>query len=130
MGKRAISCILFLVLSLSCAYASDIKRTGTFSDLEYNEEGGDLLGSEIRIVVGKDGYEGTFQISEGEPDSLVLLSPVVIDDGNNVSFKIKSGYYAGKFTGRIAKDILTGTLTLVDGTKIKFHLKRGRSYWE
>jgi len=108
----------------------NIKITGTYSDLYYNEEGGDLLGCEIRIVVAKDGYEGTFQMSEGGPDSLLLIKPITVED-DKIKFKVpEESLYAGEFAGKITKTCLKGVLTFKSGNKLVLNLKRGKSYWD
>ncbi|MGC2423632.1 MAG: hypothetical protein WA666_04685 [Nitrospirota bacterium] len=131
MIRLIIISMAILILSTSIVNAEQkVKITGTFSDLYYNEEGGDLLGNEIRIVVGRDGYEGTFQASEGAPDRLILIKPIQVT-GNEIKFSIpENSLYAGDFVGKISETELTGTLTLKNGNKIKMILKRGKSYWD
>jgi len=130
MKTKLIAFILILVFPLLAFGKENIKITGTYSDLYYNEEGGDLLGCEIRIVAAKDGYEGTFQMSEGGPDSLLLIKPITVE-GDKIKFKIPDeSLYAGEFAGNITKNKLEGILTLKSGNPIKLNLKRGKSYWD
>lgn len=74
MNKREVFLSIGLfVLVFGFAYPVEIfsetgiKITGTYTNMHYNEEGGDILGEELRIVVGAKGYlgvdeEGTFLI--------------------------------------------------------------------
>jgi len=123
--------ILSQVFQIACSYARDeIRKTGTFTNLSYHVEAGDLLGYEIRIVYTRSGYEGTFQSAEGGPDSLVLLRNISIENGL-VKFSIPHGsYFEGDFIGKLSKTGLTGTLTLRNGNKVHLALKRGKSYWD
>jgi hypothetical protein len=105
------------------------KATGTFTNLQYFEELGDLYGFEIRIVYTRYGYEGTFQAAEGGPDSLILIKPIIEND--TVKFSIPSpSLDEGRFIGKISKEKLVGVLTLKNGNRIELELKRGRSYWD
>ncbi len=109
---------------------NNVKKTGTFSNLTYHKESGDLLGVEIRIVYAKQGYQGTFQASEGEPDNLELINSIIFD-GNSIRFAISSSsLYGGKFVGSITDANLSGTLTLNNGHKVLINLKRRGSYWD
>ena len=66
---------------------SGIRRTGTFSTFEYNKEGGDVLGVEIRIVRTRTGYQAVVQFAEGEPGDLIV-APVTFE-GQKVRLVIK-----------------------------------------
>src|SRR5437867_12576689 len=66
------------------------KYTGTFTSLTYNEEGGDLLGEEIKIVLARNGYQGALQLAEGEPSNLIVVD--VSFDKNKVKFEIPASY--------------------------------------
>lgn len=126
--------LLVLIMILCCATLShaedEIKITGTYSNLVYNQEAGDLLGDEVRIVIGRTEYEGTFQTSLGEPDTLVLLKNIEVK-GNTIKFSIPPGSIrSGEFAGELTKTGLAGILTLKNGNKLHVELKRGTSYWD
>ena len=128
---RTAIIILLLLTQFSFLQAgTDYRKTGTFSNLFYHKESGDLLGYEIRIVYTKSGYQGTFQASEGEPDNLILVRTITVDD-NKVRFLIPGPSLSeGEFVGQITSIGLTGTLTLRNGNQIPIDLKRQRSYWD
>lgn len=128
--------VLFLTSSLS-AHATDrvAPITGIFSDLYYNEEGGDLLGTEIFIVLsGNDKYVAFFQHWEGGGDPAIVV-PVTIGVDNHVSFEIpEPALGAGTYEGRITKTEFDGVGThhLSNGqlSKHPIRLKRKKTYWQ
>jgi hypothetical protein len=129
MRTAIITLLLLTQLSFVQAGAA-YKNTGTFSSLYYHKESGDLLGYEIRIVYTRHEYQGTFQAAEGEPDDLILIRSIMIND-NKVRFLIPGpSLYEGEFVGQITDKGLTGTLTLRNGVKNDIGLKRQRSYWD
>jgi hypothetical protein len=119
--------------------------TGTFSDLRYNEEGGDVIGTEIRIVVAKKGYQATIQFGEGEPSDLIVV-PVHFGfesmrigevqkppkyEAEKVRFDLPEGSdYAGSFEGEVTRKSLSGNFHFARGGKLHVKLPKKRSYWE
>jgi hypothetical protein len=56
-----------------------VQLAGTYSNLEYNEEGGDLLGIEIKIVPAPhERFQAAVLVSEGAPSSLFVVDVKVI----------------------------------------------------
>jgi len=103
--------------------------TGTYSDMSYNSQGGDLLGTEIKIVNTRKGLQGAIQFSEGAPEELVIVD-IQVKDGV-VSFVVpESSPYAGEFTGTISNGILRGEFRYKSGGSNKVELKKGKSYWD
>ena len=107
------------------AQAKKVARriTGTYTNLEYNKEGGDLLGEELRIVGTRRGYQGVFQNAEGGIGELILVEIKLA--GNRIEFAVPDLpplYEARQLSGTI------------EPTMIRFSdediLKRGQSYWE
>ena len=128
---RLIFKVVLLLVLLSFAYAAEgTKKTGTFSNLSYHKEAGDLVGYEIRIVYTRNGYEGSFQSSEGEPDALIIIRKISIADDTIKFFIPGPSRFEGVFVGRITEFGLVGVLTLNSGNKIDLKLKRGKSYWD
>src|SRR5882762_7050239 len=63
------------------------KITGTYTNMYYNKEGGDVLGQELKIVVTQGGeYQGALQFAEGEPEDLIVVDIKVV--GNKISFSV------------------------------------------
>ncbi len=119
------------------AYAAEEQKahvTGIYSDLAYNEEGGDLLGTEIFVIyVGRLEYVTFFQCWGGEAARPVTV-PVKVN-GDMISFAVRGALCGdGAYKGRITKAGFDGTLThhLLDGeSRVEpVHLKRKQSYWQ
>lgn len=108
-----------------------ISKTGTFSTLYYNEEGGDLLGEEIRIVYTRFGFQATYQISEGAPSELALASIDITKD-YEFEFTVPEAKLmsAGTFKGRIEADRIVGVFIFINGNEIPINLPRKKSYWD
>lgn len=105
------------------------KIPGTYTSLDYVEESGDLVGEELRIVWTTSEYEGTLQIAEGAPSSLILVDIKV--EGSHVSFGIPEPFlYAGSFSGVVAANGIVGHFRFKSGAAEKVTLKRGKSYWD
>ena len=105
------------------------RLTGTYSDMYYNAQGGDILGTEIRIAYTRKGFQGVIQFSEGAPEELVVVDIQVKNDA--VSFAVpEPSPYAGKFTGNIRDGVLSGEFQYKSGGANKVELKKGKSYWD
>jgi hypothetical protein len=108
--------------------ASPVKLTGTFSSLQFNDESGDLLGAEIKIVPIKDeNYQGVIQIAEGEPSDLLVVN--VIYSGESIEFIVPKPY-EGKFTGKISTKGIVGKLVYPNGGEMPLNMPRKKSYWD
>ncbi len=73
MSLKNLICVACLTLWFGPAVQGkqpEVRVTGVFSNLKYNQEGGDLLGIEVFISYGGGGeYWLLFQESNGEPNS-------------------------------------------------------------
>jgi hypothetical protein len=121
--------LLALVVASSAAAAPASKQpkpTGMFSDMQYNDEGGDLLGTEVFITYAHDGYFVVYQSSEGEPITPVVVPTTI--SGTSITFVVpKTADPRGSFSGTIGAKELTGSFS---GSKEIVHLKRKASYWQ
>ena len=122
--------VLFISFCLISASAADkIKYTGTFSSLEYNEEGGDLLGVELRIVYTDKGYQGMLQIAEGNISTVMIVSPKFT--GEKITFLIDSSEtYKSTFEGVIDNEKIVGKIKFYTGGEMQLRLPRKKSYWD
>lgn len=103
--------------------------TGTYSDMRYNEESGDVLGAEIRIVATSGGYQASVQFAEGVPEDLIVADVTVT--GNKISFSIPRSYRGGaEFSGVIENHMLIGEFRFKTGGPNKVSLPRRKSYWD
>ena len=116
-----------IALGSTQCQAEDLKITGMYSSLEFNEEGGDLLGMEMYLVYGGgDAYFALVQCAEGAPTA-PLLVPVKVS-GSKVSFNLTGSPECGtSFTGVVSKDGLRGRFA---GQEEDRWLPRKRGYWE
>jgi len=123
---------LIVVASLGAAapsFSADVRITGTFSNLRYNSESGDLSGLEILIIPADGdrlGYAALVQLAEGGAPYSALV-PVKVK-GTHVEFALpKDGPYHGmQFSGVVSANGLAGTWS----TGNHEVLKRGTSYWD
>ncbi len=128
---------LLVILAMQCnanqtkaGEARSVPRlTGTYSDMYYNAQGGDVLGTEIRIANTRKGFQGVIQFSEGTPEELIVVDIQI--KNNAVSFVVpEPSPYAGQFTGTINDGILRGEFRYKSGGSNKVELKKGKSYWD
>ena len=101
--------------------------TGIYTDMRYNEEGGDVLGMELYLVYGCRGYFATVQCAGGEPSKPVTI-PVQIS-GNGMAFRLPEGLpeCGISFTGVITSKGLKGRF---DGEATDRWLPRKNGYWQ
>lgn len=103
--------------------------TGTYTNMYYNRESGDVLGEEIKIVVAEDGYQGVLQFAEGVPLDLIVVDVKAV--GNKIGFSIPdSSVHAGEFNGAIEEGVLKGEFRFKSGGVEQVRLPRGKSYWD
>ncbi|MGA8222780.1 MAG: hypothetical protein WB780_14100 [Candidatus Acidiferrales bacterium] len=104
--------------------------TGAYTNMYYNEEGGDVLGEELKIVLTQGGhYEGALQFAEGEPEGLILVSIEL--KGNAIGFSVPDATpHAGRFSGTIDRDEIHGQFIFKGGGTETVDLKKGKSYWD
>lgn len=127
-------CFVFIVYWLSgntnAAELQSRKISGIYSNLYFNQEGGDLLGLELLILPSGRGselaYSAVVQIADGgAPYSVIVPLHVV---GNQIEFTIPSGgSYADEHFIDIFKDVEL-IVRWSNGTEEK--LKKGKSYWQ
>ncbi|MGH8446232.1 MAG: hypothetical protein ACREVL_13250 [Solimonas sp.] len=118
-----------LLLVIAAAYAAESPRiAGTYSNLEYNAEGGDLLGMELLLVsAAKDGYVAFVQIAEGGAPYAALV-PLTMESGG-FSFTLPPGTSYGSLRFRAVFEHGGMKVRCLDGCSLGGHLKHGPSYW-
>ena len=127
---RRLLIILILAFTM-CPFPASaenkLKITGIYSDMNYNAEGGDLLGMEVFIMFSTDGiksdYYATVQMAEGVPTPPVLIKAKINDDQIELSFPY--GSQKMKFKGRVTNDGIKGKFA---GQKAQIFLKRKQSH--
>jgi hypothetical protein len=136
--KATLSTLLFaltllapaILTSPSSVEAQKASRiTGTYTNMHYVAEAGDVIGYEIKIVFTGDRFQAALQIAEGVPGELVVVD--VQSDNANITFSIPDRYsYAGQFRGTIENGVLKGEFLFKNGGSEKVELRRGKSYWD
>ena len=121
---------MYVTLTLTLGGQTAPRITGTYTNMSYIKEAGDVVGYEIKIVFTEDAFQGALQIAEGVPGKLILVE--VQSSSTKISFSIpdSSGPYAGQFIGTIEKSALKGEFRFKHGGSDKVELRRGKSYWD
>lgn len=130
--RQSLTFALVAFAILSCTsndYSADIRKVGTYSDMCYNTESGDVNGMEVRIVITKAGPYAIFQASEGALSVPVVIKVNTSDD--RIEFDIPETVpFGGKFKGVIKSDEMVAAIEGYTGYAANLRLKRQPSYWE
>ena len=121
----AVACFL---LSLPVSAAGAI--TGIFGNLTYKSEGGDLIGTEMRIYQEHGRYMVAMIDSEGAPGPELKVPATVA--GNHITFTVAQPGTTIRYAGRINQAGFTGTYTVVSNGNVTYNLRLPRlkhSYW-
>jgi len=134
--SRLVMLTGLLVLMMGNAPMPKVKTSGTFTNLRWHEEAGDILGIEVRIVMGWKTYQATVQLGEGEPSDLVLAKQVLVK-GTSIEitfmdpFPNRASRTTMKIQGQIRSDRLVGRIIYSpSGNSETINLPRTKSYWE
>jgi hypothetical protein len=124
---------VLLTMGLIATAAVEAQRpnnvTGTYTSLRFNQDGGDLLGQEVRIVFTRNGYRGVLQFAEGDAGDLIIVNVTI--DGNKVRFVIPDASgYGGEFNGTFQEGAIRGTFKFKSGGEETVLLRKGKSYWD
>lgn len=131
MVNRYFRLILGILVPLLVFPQASTKKkqqlTGIYTDMRYNEEGGDVLGMELYLVYGGRGYFATVQCAGGAPSRPVIV-PVQIS-GNRVTFRLPESLpeCGISFTGVITAKGLKGRF---EGEETDRWLPRRNGYWQ
>ena len=105
----------------------DPKVAGVFSDLHWVEEAGDLVGTEVFLFRGRDGYWALLQLAEGAPADPSLVSATV--SGTAVEFPFPAFGPKAVFKGQVTTTRLEGAVT-GGSAPVTISLPRRGSYWQ
>lgn len=105
----------------------EAKLTGIYSSLEWNDEGGDVLGMEVFIAGGPDEYVATVQCAGGTPGQPAVVA--VAHQGMEIAFTLpRPQPECGiAFTGTVTARGLRGQFA---GESAERWLPRKASYWQ
>lgn len=128
VSKSFVAVVLCACMQVACA-ANNVRIPGTYSSLVYNEESGDLIGYEVRVIPTNSGVKAVVQVAEGDAGRIYIVD--FIEGSNGISFDIPlASGKRGKFKGKVTYDGLEGTVSYPSGTSEAVVLKRSVSYWE
>ena len=127
----AAICAHLLICIGSAQVNRSAKITGTYTDMYYNRDGGDLLGTELKIVFTSKGYQGVIQFGHGGASPLMIVEIKV--NGNKIQFDIpltQPPLYPTHFEGTVDATGLKGIFRIgtIEGESVI--LKRSKSYWD
>jgi hypothetical protein len=107
-----------------------VQIPGTYSDLKYDSESGDLIGLEITIVpIAGERLQAVILSSEGEPSPLLVVEVHVKE--HTISFDVApNDGERWSFRGTVAAKSLKGTIDYHGGTKRAVTLVRRCGYWD
>jgi hypothetical protein len=120
--------ILLLLLSIISVEAIAASPAGTYSSLQYNQEGGDLLGYEVLIIPTDVGYKAVVQVAEGSPGEVYIVELHMSDGYIHFDIPLSSGKKES-FSGQVRGQFLIGDITSPSGIE-HVRLKHGSSYWD
>lgn len=102
---------------------------GTYSNVRYIEEAGDLLGMEIKIIPLGEQYQAAVFVAEGSVGPMRLVDVRV--RGTTLSFEVReSEDIFWSFVGTVSAQSLKGTVTHSLGGRQTVNLKRKCGYWD
>jgi hypothetical protein len=123
MSARLL-CAIASVFLIAVGMHAQQNESRIYSNVEYNEEGGDLLGVELRVTTNGSHATGELKIYEGGCASPVEMSGSLT--GNKLDLSGKSDMYGKiKFAGAIRDEKIEGVLSLEKSEKPeKLQLKK------
>lgn len=129
-SKLLLGCALLAMSLAACANPpAPVRIPGTYSSFAYNEEGGDLVGYEVRIIPTRHGLKAVVQEAVGEPGDIHVVEVKEAADG--LSFDIPlAGERPARFAGKVTTKGLEGKITFSSGAVEQVVLKRSPSYWD
>ncbi len=91
-------------------------RLRIYSNVEYNEEGGDLLGYEIEVHLDGSRVNGVLRIYEGGCGSPSTVSGTLV--GNKLSLRGKDKAYGTvDIRGTVSNNLIEATINMEQATK-------------
>jgi hypothetical protein len=118
------------VVDRAASGKSAVPISGTFTNLDFHEEAGDLLGLEIKIVPVAGGYQAVVLESVGEPQPLIVVDLSV--EGTKIAFDVRGdeGDVAWTFSGTVSARSLSGTIRRGSNATEEVVLSRRCGYWD
>jgi hypothetical protein len=122
IGRSWSRAVILATLTLTSALPQ-VAQPRIYSNVEYNEEGGDLLGVELEISNNSGQIKGNLKIYEGGCAAPIAVTGSLTDSKIEVS-GTGEGYGKVELTGRLVGGVITGMLRVGDEKGEKVRLKR------
>jgi hypothetical protein len=117
---------LFVVLALLWCTVVNAERTEQriYSNVEYNEEGGDLLGTELELTIHEGGVDGHLKIYQGGCADPIQVTGTLSGNEVHVSGQ-RENYGKIELAGTVRDSSFSGSLRIEKAkTTQKIRLKR------
>jgi hypothetical protein len=125
----AVGTILLFCMLVPAQTSKPGRVTGTYTNMSFNKEGGDLLGQELKIVKTRKGYQGALQLAEGEPGELSVVDIKI--SGDKIEFEVPDSSPDGcRFSGTIEGSKIVGQFRFKSGGSQTVTLTKGKGYWD
>lgn len=107
--------VAVLICAISLAHSLSYGAAGTksriYSNVEYNEEGGDLLGYELELHLDGSRVTGVLRIYEGGCGSPAPVAGTL--SGGKISLRGEDKFYGKvEISGRMSNDLVKATLRM------------------
>ncbi len=124
MSARHLLCVIASVFLFAVGMRAQQDETSIYSNVEYNQEGGDLLGVELRVTTNGASIEGQLKIYEGGCAAPVSVSGSLT--GTRMDLSGKSDEYGKiELTGTLRDATVAGILLMEKaGKPEKVRLKK------
>ncbi|MES2296642.1 MAG: hypothetical protein V4582_06340 [Pseudomonadota bacterium] len=107
-----------------------VRCQGTYSSFEFNKEGGDLLGLEIKIVPAGEHFEAVVQSAQGEPGALFLATATCSKGRITISIPKQPDRPFVSLEGVVSKNGIKAQLNYEGGSVEKIFVPRRPGYWD
>ena len=111
--RSAKAAVLVCAISLahSLSYGAAGTKSRIYSNVEYNEEGGDLLGYELELRLDGSRVTGVLRIYEGGCGSPAPVAGTL--SGGKISLRGEDKFYGEvEISGRMSNDLVKATLRM------------------
>ena len=90
------------------------ENSGLFSNVEYVEQGGDLVGSELIVIPFLDNLTGIYTSYENE---MTPYATKIEQNGDKISFHLQTGEGIERFDGKLSRNEVRLDYSAADGTR-------------
>lgn len=114
--RRAKIAVLVCVLAHSLCFAAAGTKSRIYSNVEYNDGGGDLLGYELELHLDRSRLTGLLRIYEGGCGSSTPVTGTL--SGGKISLHGEDRFYGKvEMSGRMSNDLVKATLRMEKAAK-------------